>query len=89
MGNIEKGYLGSLIVEKQFVKNGFNVFKPSMENGKVDMIIEKDYVYLKLQIKPFNYQRAIKLFQLEKFLIIWENTKFLNIHHLILTILSE
>ena len=51
LGKIEKGYLGSLIVEQKLLRNGFNIFKPSMENGKVDMIIEKDNVYYKLQIK--------------------------------------
>ena len=60
MGNIEKGYLGSLIAEKKFVKNGFSVFKPVMENGKVDMIIEKDNVYLKIQIKTVQESRGSK-----------------------------
>ena len=41
MGTIEKGYLGSLIVEKKLVQEGFNIYKPVLENGKVDMIIEK------------------------------------------------
>ena len=48
---IEKGYIGSLIVEKAFLKNGFNLFKPVLENGKVDLIVEKDNKYFKLQIK--------------------------------------
>lgn len=60
MGNIEKGYLGSLIAEKKFIKNGFNVFKPVMENGKVDMIIEKNNVYLKIQIKTVQESRGSK-----------------------------
>lgn len=51
LGNIEKGYFGVLIVEAKLIKNKFNIFKPIMENGKVDMIIEKNNVYLKLQIK--------------------------------------
>ena len=66
MGNIEKGYLGSLIVEKQFIKNGFNVFKPSMENGKVDIIIEKNYVYLKLQIKTVQLSKDGKIIPVRK-----------------------
>lgn len=40
MGNIEKGYLGSLIVEKQFIKNGFNVFKPSMARWITDRVFK-------------------------------------------------
>lgn len=51
LGKIEKGYLGALIVEQALVRNGFNIFKPVLENGKVDMIIEKDNLYLKIQIK--------------------------------------
>ena len=66
MGNIEKGYLGSLIVEKSFINNGFNIFKPSMENGKVDMIIEKDYVYLKLQIKTVQMSKDGKVIPVRK-----------------------
>lgn len=51
LGKIEKGYLGSLIVEQKLIKNGFNVFKPVTENGKIDMIIEKNNKYFRLQIK--------------------------------------
>ena len=38
---IEKGYLGQNLVEREFIKNGFNLFKPLLENGKVDLIVEK------------------------------------------------
>ena len=51
LGKIEKGYLGSLIVEQKLIRNGFNVFKPVTENGKVDMIIEKGNRYGRVQIK--------------------------------------
>ena len=60
---IEKGFYGSLIVEKSFILNGFNIFKPSMENGKVDMIVEKENVYLKLQIKTVQIDRGKKSYQ--------------------------
>lgn len=66
MGNIEKGYLGSLIVEKSFVKNGFSVFKPVMENGKVDMIVEKYNIYLKIQIKTVQESRGSKSIPMRK-----------------------
>lgn len=66
MGNIEKGYLGSLIVEKTFIKNDFNVFKPSMENGKVDMIVEKNYVYLRIQIKTVQMSKDGKIIPVRK-----------------------
>jgi len=48
---IEKGYLGSLLVEREFIKHGFNIFKPVLENGKVDLIVEKNNYYLRVQIK--------------------------------------
>lgn len=48
---IEKGYLGSLLVEQKFIENGYNLFKPVLENGKVDLIAEKNNKYIKLQIK--------------------------------------
>ena len=48
---IEKGYLGNLIVEKNFIQQGFNLFKPVLENGKVDLIVEKNNKYFRLQIK--------------------------------------
>jgi hypothetical protein len=66
LGKIEKGYLGSLIVEKAFIKNGFNVFKPVMENGKVDMIVEKINVYLKIQIKTIQFDRGSKKIPVRK-----------------------
>ena len=66
LGKVEKGYYGSLIVEKAFIKNGFSVFKPSMENGKVDMIVEKNNMYLKIQIKTVQESRGSKLIPVRK-----------------------
>ena len=66
LGKIEKGFYGSLIVEKSFILNGFNIFKPSMENGKVDMIVEKENVYLKLQIKTVQIDRGKKIIPVRK-----------------------
>ena len=59
---IEKGYLGDLLVEKKFIEHEFNLFKPVLENGKVDLIVEKNNVYLKVQIKTVQntkYNKAI------------------------------
>ena len=53
---IEKGYLGSLLVEQKFIENGYNLFKPVLENGKVDLIAEKDNKYIKLQIKTIQIE---------------------------------
>lgn len=45
MDTITKGYLGQSLVEREFLKRGFNLFKPILENGKVDLIAEKDNTY--------------------------------------------
>ena len=66
MGTIEKGYYGSLIVEKKLIKHGFNIFKPVLENGKVDMIIEKDNIYLKVQIKTIGFDKNRKIIPVRK-----------------------
>ena len=66
MGTIEKGYLGSLIVEKKLVQEGFNIYKPVLENGKVDMIIEKNNIYLKIQIKTVQSSKNSKVVPLRK-----------------------
>lgn len=63
---IEKGYLGQLIVEQKFIENGWNLFKPVLENGKVDLIVEKDNVYLKIQIKTVQTERNSKLIPIRK-----------------------
>lgn len=69
MGNwktIEKGYLGSLIFEKKLIENEWNVFKPVLENGKIDMIIEKNNRYLKIQIKTVQETKYSKTIPLRK-----------------------
>ena len=63
---IEKGYLGSLIFEKKLITNGWNVFKPVLENGKVDMIIEKNNRYLKIQIKTVQETKYNKTIPVRK-----------------------
>lgn len=63
---IEKGYLGQLIVEEEFIKQGWNLFKPVLENGKVDLIIEKDNQYLKIQIKTVQLENNKKIIPLRK-----------------------
>lgn len=65
MDSISKGYLGSLITEKAY--NNFNVFKPATENGKVDMIVEKNNQYWKLQIKTIQVEKSGKIPQEKSF----------------------
>lgn len=63
---IEKGYIGQLLVELAFLKNGFNLFKPILENGKVDLIVEKDGIYKKIQIKTVQEQNSNKFIPVRK-----------------------
>ena len=63
---IEKGYLGQNLVEREFIKNGFNLFKPLLENGKVDLIVEKNNVYYRIQIKTVQEYKGSKLIPIRK-----------------------
>ena len=63
---IEKGYLGDLLVQTQFLKNGYNLFKPVLENGKVDLIVEKNNNYFKIQIKTVQIENNKKIIPLRK-----------------------
>ena len=63
---IEKGYLGQNLVEREFIKNGFNLFKPLLENGKVDLIVEKNNVYYRIQIKTIQEYKDSKLIPVRK-----------------------
>ena len=63
---IEKGYLGDLLVEKRFIEHGFNLFKPVLENGKVDLIVEKNNVYLKIQIKTVQTSNGSRIIPVRK-----------------------
>ena len=65
-GTIEKGYLGQSLVEREFVKRGFNLFKPLLENGKVDLIVEKDNIYYRIQIKTIQEYNGRKLIPVRK-----------------------
>lgn len=63
---IEKGYLGQSLVERELVKRGWNLFKPLLENGKVDLIIEKFNKYLKIQIKTVQWSQTYKAIPMRK-----------------------
>ena len=52
---IEKGYIGQLIVEKKFLNEGWILYRPILENGKIDLIAEKDNKYIRIQIKTVKY----------------------------------
>ena len=38
-------------MEKFFIEHDFNIFKPVLENGKIDLILEKNNRLLRIQIK--------------------------------------
>ena len=51
MEKIIKGKLGEMIVQKALLKSGYNLFLPLAENGKIDLIAEKDNIFFRIQIK--------------------------------------
>ena len=63
---IERGYLGQNLVERELVKKGWNLFKPLLENGKVDLIAEKDNIYLRIQIKTVQMNGNSKVIPVRK-----------------------
>ena len=63
---IEKGYLSALLVEQKFIEHGFNLFKPVLENGKVDLIVEKANKYFKIQIKTVQQWKTSKYIPMRK-----------------------
>lgn len=63
---IEKGYLGQTLVERELIKHGWNLYKPLLENGKVDLIAEKNNEYLRLQIKTIQKSDNSKVIPVRK-----------------------
>lgn len=86
---IEKGYIGQLIVEKKFLNKGWTLYRPILENGKIDLIAEKDNKYIRIQIKTVQTNKNKNIFQYAKYPIIWENIKFIIIQKMKLIILLE
>ncbi len=66
MGNIEKGHIGQLIVKETLLNLEYNIFSPELENGKIDLIIEKNNEYLKIQIKTVQTIRGYKQIPVRK-----------------------
>lgn len=48
---IKTGKVGEITFDSECLKRGFNVYKPMTEDSKVDSIIEKNNIYIKVQIK--------------------------------------
>ena len=63
---IEKGYLGQNLVERELVKRGWNLYKPLLENGKIDLIAEKSNKYFRIQIKTVQWNSTYKAIPMRK-----------------------
>ena len=51
MSLVRKGIIGELQVQKKLLELGFNVYNNICDDGGVDLIIEKNNKYYKIQIK--------------------------------------
>ena len=63
---IAKGYLGQNLVERELVKRGWNLYKPLLENGKIDLIAEKSNKYFRIQIKTVQWNSTYKAIPMRK-----------------------
>lgn len=57
MDTITKDYLGQLLFEQEMIKRGWELYRPLLENGKVDSIAIKDNKFLRFQIKIISYEK--------------------------------
>lgn len=57
MDTITKGYLGQILFEQEMIKRGWDLFRPLLENGKIDSIAIKDNKLLRFQIKIISYEK--------------------------------
>lgn len=51
MSLFRKGIIGELIVQRIMLERGFNVYNNICDDGGVDLIIEKNNIYNKIQVK--------------------------------------
>lgn len=51
MDRITKGHLACTIFDVKCLELGFHLYKPLTENTKVDTILEKENVYIRVQVK--------------------------------------
>ena len=58
MDTITKGYLGQILFEQEMIKRGWDLFRPLLENGKIDSIAVKDNKLLRFQIKIISYNKS-------------------------------
>lgn len=79
MDTITKGRLGYNLLEKELLKREFEIYIPLLENTKIDCIICKNGILLKLQIKTIQMDRGYKKLPVRKLAIIKESIKFIII----------
>ena len=60
MDTITRGRLGYNLLEKELLKRDFEIYIPLLENTKIDCIICKNGMLLKLQIKTIQTSRGHK-----------------------------
>lgn len=66
MDTITKGRLGYNLLEKELLKREFEIYTPLLENIKIDCIICKNGILLKLQIKTIQTDRGYKKLPVRK-----------------------
>lgn len=66
MDTITKGRLGYNLLEKELLKREFEIYTPLLENTKIDCIICKNGILLKLQIKTIQTDRGYKKLPVRK-----------------------
>ena len=55
LNNLQMGMLTERIVESKFIEKGFNTLLPRIPSGKVDLLVEKNNKFNRLQIKGSYY----------------------------------
>ena len=66
MDTISKGRLGYNLLEKELLKQGFEIYVPVLENTKIDCIAIKDNQLIKFQIKTIQIDRDSKKLPVRK-----------------------
>lgn len=66
MDTITKGRLGYNLLEKELLKREFEIYIPLLENTKIDCIICKNGILLKLQIKTIQIDKGYKKLPVRK-----------------------
>lgn len=66
MDTITKGRLGYNLLEKELLKNNWEIYVPVLENTKIDCIIIKNNILHKIQIKTIQNEKTGKILPVRK-----------------------